>query len=121
MARAPLSERLQHILDAVARIEALTAGRTFEDYMADWVVRDAVERNLERASEASRHIPAEIKARHGHIAWRSVAGLGNILRHDYPQVKDPRVWRIVTTDLPPLKAAIEAMMREGESGAPKRT
>ncbi|MGH6886260.1 MAG: HepT-like ribonuclease domain-containing protein [Geminicoccales bacterium] len=116
MAPAPVTERLRHILDAVVRIEALTAGKTFEDYMADWVIRDAVERNLERASEASRHIPAEIKARHKHIARRSVAGLGNILRHDYPRVKDPRVWRIVTSDLPLLKTAVEAMLREAEAG-----
>jgi uncharacterized protein with HEPN domain len=118
MAPAPVAERLRHILAAIARIEALTARKTFEDYLADWVTRDAVERNLERASEASRHIPAEIKARHKHIAWRSVAGLGNILRHDYPRIKDPRVWRIVTSDLPPLKAAVEAMLREADPNRP---
>jgi uncharacterized protein with HEPN domain len=86
--------------------------------MADGVTRDAVERNLERAPGASRHVPAEIKARQKHIAWRSVAGIGNILRHDYPRVKDPRVWRIVTNDLPPLKDAVEAMLREAEPDRP---
>jgi uncharacterized protein with HEPN domain len=70
MARAPVADRLRHILDAIARIETLTAGKAFEDYAADWVTRDAVERNLERVSEASRHIPSEIKARHKDIAWR---------------------------------------------------
>jgi uncharacterized protein with HEPN domain len=114
MARAPVADRLRHILDAIARIEALTAGKTFEDYMADWVTRDAVERNLERASEASRHIPSEIKAQHKHIAWRSIAGLGNVLRHDYPRVKDPRVWRIVAGDLSPLKAVVEELLRAAD-------
>jgi uncharacterized protein with HEPN domain len=57
MTRAPVTDRLRHILDAISRIETLTAGRAFEDYSADWVMRDAVERNLERVSEASRHIP----------------------------------------------------------------
>jgi uncharacterized protein with HEPN domain len=117
MARAPITERLRHILEAIARIEALTVGKTFEDYMADWVTRDAVERNLERVSEASRHIPGEIKTRYEHIAWRSVAGLGNILRHDYPRVKDPRVWGIVSRELAPLKAAVEAMLREADPNA----
>jgi uncharacterized protein with HEPN domain len=86
MARAPLPDRLRHLLDAIARIEALTAGKTFEDYAADWIIRDAVERNLERVSEASRHIPSELRAEHKRIPWRAVAGLGNVLRHDYPQV-----------------------------------
>jgi uncharacterized protein with HEPN domain len=112
MPRAPVADRLRHMLDAVARIETLTAGKTFEDYAADWVTRDAVERNLERVSEASRHVPADLKARHKSIPWRAVAGLGNVLRHDYPRVKDPRVWRIVTHDLAPLKAAALAMLGE---------
>jgi hypothetical protein len=37
-----------------------------------------------------------------------------VLRHDYPRVKDPREWRIFSTDLAPLKAAVEAMLREIE-------
>jgi uncharacterized protein with HEPN domain len=64
MPRAPVADRLRHILDAIARIETLTAGKSFEDYLADWITRDAVERNLERLSEASRHVPAHLKAQH---------------------------------------------------------
>jgi uncharacterized protein with HEPN domain len=89
MARAPVADRLRHILDAFARIETLTAGKTFEDYGADWVTRDAIERNLERVSEASRHVPSHLKAQHGSIPWRAIAGLGNVLRHDYPRGKGP--------------------------------
>lgn len=121
MPRAPVADRLRHMLDAIARIETLTAGKTFEDYAADWVTRDAVERNLERVSEASRHVPSELKAQHQSIPWRSVAGLGNVLRHDYPRVKDPRVWRIVSRDLAPLRAAVEALLRAAEEDSPHRT
>ena len=115
MARAPVAARLRHMLEAIARIETLTAGKTFEDYGADRVTRDAALRNLERVSEASRHIPSELKAEHKGIPWRAVAGLGNVLRHDYPNVKDRRVWQIVTRDLAPLRAAVETMARELEA------
>ena len=114
MPRAPVADRLRHILDAIARIETLTVGMTLENYAADWVVRDAVERNLERVSEASRHIPSELKDQHKSIPWRAVAGLGNVLRHDYPRVKDRRVWEIVTDDLAPLKAAVETILHDRE-------
>jgi uncharacterized protein with HEPN domain len=115
MPPAPVADRLRHILDATARIETLTAGKSFEDYVGDWVTRDAVERNLERVSEASRHVSAELKAQHPSIPWRAVAGLGNVLRHDYPRIKDPRVWRIVSQDLGPLKSVVEAMLRDLEA------
>ena len=42
MPRAPVGDRLRHMLDAIARIETLTVGKGFEDYAADWVIRDAV-------------------------------------------------------------------------------
>ena len=115
MPRASVSDRLRHMLDAIARIEALTAGKTFEDYAADWVTRDAAERNLERVSEAARHVPSELRAEHKRIPWRALAGLGNVLRHDYPQVADSRIWVIVTDDLAPLKAAVETILRDLEA------
>ena len=39
MPRAPVADRLRHILDAIARIETLTVGKSFEGYAADWVTR----------------------------------------------------------------------------------
>ncbi|MGH6902993.1 MAG: HepT-like ribonuclease domain-containing protein [Geminicoccaceae bacterium] len=114
MPRAPVADRLRHILDAAARIETPTTGKSFEDYVGDWVTRDAVERNLERVSEASRHIPSDLKAHHRSIPWRAIAGLGNVLRHDCPRIKDPRVWQIVSQDLGPLKAAVEMMLLEAK-------
>jgi uncharacterized protein with HEPN domain len=120
MARATLAERLEHVVEAVARIEALTDGKSFDDYLADWVMRDAIERNLERLCEASRHIPDALKTRHPDIRWRMVADLGNVLRHAYDAIVDERIWDIVSNELAPLKAAVEAMLREADPDQPKR-
>ena len=106
MARPTLADRARHILDSIASIESYTAGETFDDFLADHMRRHPTERCLEIISEAPRHIPREVKARHPKIAWRGVADFGNVLRHDYPNVKDRRVWEIVTHDLDPLKAAV---------------
>jgi uncharacterized protein with HEPN domain len=76
------------------------------------MLRDAVERNIERISEASRHIPRSVKAKHPEIPWRKIAGIGNILRHAYPIVDDSLVWEVVVRDLPPLRAAVEQMLAE---------
>jgi uncharacterized protein with HEPN domain len=114
MAKAPLADRLHHILEATRRIEAQTAGKSFGDYLADWVTRDVVERELERICEVSRHLPDALKARHSDIPWRLVSDLGNVLRHAYDQVVDQRIWDVVTNQLPALRAAVEAMLREVE-------
>ena len=73
-----------------------------------------MERYLERLSEASRHVPQELKEKHPEVDWRGVADIGNVLRHAYDQVSDRRIWDTMTDDLPLLKAAIEAMIAEVE-------
>jgi uncharacterized protein with HEPN domain len=52
-------------------------------------------------------LPDEMKARHPSIAWKQMAGAGNIYRHDYEDVAAQLVWDTVKRALPPLKAAIE--------------
>jgi uncharacterized protein with HEPN domain len=109
-----LADRLRHILEAIERIEIYVVGKSFVDYQSDHMRRYAVERCLEIASEASRHILREMKKRFPEIAWRGVADFGNVLRHEYEAVVDERVWQIVTSDLAPLKAAVLALLREVE-------
>jgi len=88
MPSSELASRLEDILEAIAVIGTYTSGKTEDHYAAERMLRDAVERNVERISEASRHIPRSLKAPHPQIPWRKVAGIGNILRHAYPIVDD---------------------------------
>jgi uncharacterized protein with HEPN domain len=112
MAAAEWASRLEDILEAIAVIAGYTAGKTLDDYAAERMLRDAVERNVERISEASRHIPENLKARHPEIPWRKVADIGNVLRHAYPIVDDSVVWEVVVRDLPPLEAAAEKLLQD---------
>ncbi|HEY8160963.1 MAG TPA: HepT-like ribonuclease domain-containing protein [Methylocystis sp.] len=54
-------------------------------------------------SEASRHLSMEIKARRPEIPWGKVAGIGNILRHDYERIAPDLLWKLVRDDLPLLE------------------
>ena len=105
-------DRLAHMRDAIAAIEDFTDGISRSAFAADRLTRDAVERNLERLSEASRHLPQAAKDRHPGIDWKGIAAIGNVLHRAHDRVADRRIWQIVTDDLKPLKAAVEAMARE---------
>ena len=85
------------------------AGQRFEEFQADWEFRFAVQRAIEIVSEATRRLPEELKATRPEIRWRSLAAIGNILRHEYHTVSDRVVWNAVHEDFPGLKAAIEAI------------
>jgi uncharacterized protein with HEPN domain len=100
------------MLEAIARIETLTAGKTLTDYSQNSDMAAAIERYLERLPEASRHLPEELKVAEPQIDWRGVADVGNVLRHAYDQISDHRMWAIVTDDLAPLKSAVERMLAQ---------
>jgi uncharacterized protein with HEPN domain len=67
----------------------------------------AVMRCLEIISEASRRLPADLKARHAEIPWSNIAGAGSVYRHQYHDVHDERVWQTVQNTLEPLRIVIE--------------
>jgi uncharacterized protein with HEPN domain len=81
-------------------------GIDYETFYADLRTVYAVTRCLEIISEASRRVPEDLKARHPSIAWKDMAGAGNIYRHDYEDVAAHHVWDTVQIDLPPLRAVI---------------
>ena len=97
---------VRHILEAIANIEADIAGYDFEMFRADRRTRQLVERNLEILSEASRHLPNEYKEREVQIPWRAIAGIGNVLRHDYHETYPTVLWDTCEKDLKPLKDAV---------------
>jgi uncharacterized protein with HEPN domain len=95
---------IAHHIDLATRF---AAGFDHDTFRADLRTVYAVTRCLEIISEASRRLPDELKARHPAIAWKDMAGAGNIYRHDYEDVAAQHVWDAVQIDLPPLRAVIE--------------
>jgi uncharacterized protein with HEPN domain len=106
------------MLEAILDIEQITTGRSFEAYGADRPTRRAVERCIEIVSEASRRLPPGLKASHPEVPWQKVAGIGNVLRHDYDVVNNATIWHAATIDLLPLKAAVQDLLREIEADEP---
>ena len=75
------------------------AGVTLTAFEADKPRRWIVERGIEIISEASRRLPQELKIRHPEIPWSKVAGIGNVLRHDYQDVAHDVLWHVVHENL----------------------
>ena len=103
---------LDDIWEAIAGVDGAVAGKTFHDFESDWLLRRGVERAIEIISEASRRLPPDVKDMRPEIPWRDVATIGNILRHEYHSIASRIIWDVVQNDLPALKAAIEAIVRE---------
>lgn len=101
--------RIHDMLEAIRGIEQAVKGKSYRDYQRSWVLRSAVERGIEVISEASRHLARELKSHHKDVRWADIAGIGNVLRHEYQRVDGQIVWKAVKDDLPALREALLAM------------
>jgi uncharacterized protein with HEPN domain len=100
------------ILAAIDGIEHSVAGRTLDDFQQDWLLKHGIQRGIEIISEASRHLPDELRNTRPDIPWKQIAGIGSVLRHEYHSIADVVIWRVVTDYLRPLKDAVLAMQAE---------
>ncbi|HWK46372.1 MAG TPA: HepT-like ribonuclease domain-containing protein [Stellaceae bacterium] len=101
------------MVEAIKHIRSKLDDISLEIFQGDLDRRRIVERNVEIISEASRRLPDDLKDRHPEIPWKKVAGIGNVLRHDYENVVPDALWKLARDDLPALEKACEAeLMRE---------
>lgn len=77
---------------------------------ASHTLQDAIVRNLQVLCESTQRIDEAHKQRHPEINWTSIAGMRNVLVHDYFEVDFETVWDVVTRDLPPLEKAMRAIL-----------
>ncbi|MFG0312647.1 MAG: DUF86 domain-containing protein [Phycisphaerales bacterium] len=112
MPRSDMSDtrRLYDMLAAARLVVAFTAGKRWEDYQADVLLRSGVERQVSIVGEAAWRTTAEFKAQHPEIPWEKIAPARHRLVHDYDQIDDTILWSIATRHIPPLIAQIEALL-----------
>jgi uncharacterized protein with HEPN domain len=103
-------QRFNDILDNIIRIEEFTAGMDVSAFVADPKTYDAVERCLERISEAASKLGPQAEELCPEIPWSQIRGVGNRLRHEYDRINGPRIWLMVERDLAPLKGAVQTAL-----------
>ena len=102
--------RIEHIVEAIAKIHRYTADMTFEQFAADERTVDAVIRNFLVIGEATRHVPDDVRASTPTIPWKLMEGMRHVLVHDYDTVRLDMVWQTVSEDLPPLVAPLRRLI-----------
>lgn len=102
---------LQHVRDAIARIRDYTAGGR-EAFFADPRTQDAVIRNLEIIGEAVKQVSETTRASRSDVPWKLIAGMRDILIHQYFGVKLELVWQVVESNLDALAEAVTHLLEE---------
>ncbi len=103
---------LEDILEATRKITAYTTGLSKTVFLEDEKTIDAVVRNLEVIGEAVKKLPEDLRAQHSAVEWKKIAGLRDMLIHEYFGLDAEIVWDIVQHKVPALDREVRTMLHE---------
>ena len=104
---------LRHIRDAIEKIESYTV-IGHDVFFAESHWQDAVIRQLEIIGEATKHLSSSLRDQYPTVQWRRIAGLRDVLVHNYMGVDLSAVWEITQRRLPELKQSVLTIIQEVE-------
>ena len=103
---------LEDILECIEKIGEYIENLTEKEFEENSEKQDAVIRRIEIIGEAVRNISTETRNKYPHIRWREIAGMRDVVIHQYFGVTIGLVWRVATCEIPDLKDKIEKIIKE---------
>ncbi len=100
---------IKHILESIVLIEEYIYNISNDDFIKSRQIQDAVMRRLEIIGEATKNIPDGFKKEYPDIPWREIAGMRDILIHNYFGVDLELTWTTIKENLPDLKNKLSAI------------
>ncbi len=101
---------LLHIRDALREVLTFIEGESYESFLANRMVQNAVMRSFEVVGEAARRVSPEFRQTHPEVPWRLMSDFRNKLIHDYFGLDLEMIWKTATEDAPVLLAQAEGLI-----------
>jgi len=109
---------IKHMQECIARIQKYTQeGRA--TFLHSSLIQDAVIRNLQTLAESSQRLSDAVKSSESSVPWKDIAGMRNILVHEYlGEIDVDTVWEVVQRHLPELEPALNRLLKQREENRP---
>jgi uncharacterized protein with HEPN domain len=88
-----------------------TSGLKINQYLKDRKLQLAVERLLEIIGEAANRVSNDFQQSHPEIPWRKIVGQRNVISHEYGEIKQERIWTVISSNIPGLLEKLEPLVK----------
>ena len=90
----------------------MSLGFSQSEFFKNHSLQDAIIRRLEIIGEAVKNLPITFRSKHPDIPWKQIAGMRDILTHQYFDVDLALTWKVVKHELPSIKKRISSLLEE---------
>jgi len=103
---------IYHILESIDLIEGYSKNTTQAQFFKKFFMQDAIIRRLEIIGEAVKNLPDSFRSKHSDIPWKQIAGMRDILIHEYFDVDLALTWKVIKHELPKLKKRLVELVKD---------
>ncbi len=101
---------LWDMLENSRMIAQFTSGISIEEYLKDRKLQLAIERLLEIIGEAAKNVSADFQSKYPEIPWRKIIAQRNVITHEYGEIRQERIWTVVSSNIPELIEKLEPLV-----------
>lgn len=109
--------RLSDVLQSIQKIETYLMHINRDAFLSGSTETDAILYQLIVIGEAVKNVPDEIRDKYPEIGWRRIAGLRDVLAHEYFRMNLDIIWNIANDDLRELKSQISQILERESDGS----
>ena len=117
MNRTPV-DYVRDAFESIQKAQTFISGMGYSDFAQDDKTAYALVRALGVASEATKQVPDDVRARFPDVPWRQMAGMRDVLIHAYFGVDLEVVWKTIVERgpeaVPALRNCLEILEAEDE-------
>ena len=103
---------LSHIVESIDLVKEYLVNVSIDDFYKSIPTQDMVYRRLEIIGEAVKNLSLDFKNQYSEINWKKIAGMRDVLIHNYFGIDAELAWKAAVEELPLLEIQIKKILSD---------